>query len=303
MHKPSGIAIVERQLGPLIRWLTRRAPAPVATTALAVPNWTLAVVVPLVEGPALPRSFLSQFLRDRLADDEGILLVCGAEWAAGDVAGLQRLVGFMGLRACVLPAPEAGEALTALAVAAAAMPGTAWFLLADPATAGAAPGWRAALRAAAIQARTPSVVCPTLLYEDFSIRFAGAATFSALPVAPYAVVQRPLAGMPAALADDGAPRPAALGTLACCLLPRAALKVLCRARAGLSTAFGQETAAFLRLQAAGFGCLWVPRARVFAPEIAAPAIGVVGRLVDGWHLRAAHAAGEFAAAPHTGTEG
>jgi hypothetical protein len=101
--------------------------------------------------------------------------------------------------------------------------------------------------------------------------------------------------MPAAMAEDGAPRPATLGTLACCLVPRAALPVMNHARAGLATEFGVEVAAFMRLQAAGFACLWVPQARVFAPETPAAIPGTVARLVDGWCLRAAHAAGDFAA--------
>jgi hypothetical protein len=299
LHKPSGIAIVERQLGPLMRSLMARTPAPVAAAQAGAPGWAVAIVVPLFGPPALPRSFLSQYLRDRLAPDEGLMLVCGAGWSEGDAARLQRLTGFMDLPALVLRAPGAVDALAALAIAAAAAPATGWLLLADASTAGCAPGWRTVLRAAAARASGRAVVCPTLLYEDFSIRYAGGTALDALAVAPYAAVRRALAGMPAALADDGAPQPAEFGTLACCLLPRAALPALERARAGLTTPFGQEAAAFLGLRAAGVICLWVPRARVFAPEIAANASpgDAVARLVDGWCLRAAHAGGAFAPTP------
>lgn len=298
LHKPSGIAIVERHLGPLIRTLMRRAPPPVAADPGPPAGWALAVIVPLLGAPSLPRSFLSQFLRDGLGDDEGLVLVCGAAWSEGDIAGLQRLVGFMDLPARILRAPAATDTLAGLEAAAPVVPAAAWLLLADPGTGGGSLGWRAALRAAAA-ANPAAVACPTLLYEDLSIRYAGAAQLTGMPVAPYAAVHRPLAGMPAAMADDGPPRPATLGTLACCLVPRAALPVLNHARAGLATAFGQEVAAFLRLQAAGFTCLWVPKARVFAPETPAAVPGAVARLVDGWCLRAAHAAGDFAA-PHAG---
>jgi hypothetical protein len=304
LHKPSGISVVERQLGPLSLALMRRAPArpPVLAALPAAGAISVALVLTLVGKPLQPRSVLSQFLHDPLGADEALLLVCGAAWDDGAVATLRRTAAFMGLAAQVVRAADAADATAALDAAAEAVAAQRYLLL-DPGTAGCRSGWRRHLRAAAEAAQAPAVVCPTLVYEDLSLRYAGAEGMLTQPVAPYVTIARAMAGMPAALADDGPPRATALGTLACCLVPRAALLALGGARTRLATAFGQETAFFLRLRAAGIACLWAPRARVYAPDAGvdmnpgtggATTGGLVGRLVDGWCLRAAQESGLFA---------
>jgi hypothetical protein len=198
----------------------------------------------------------------------------------------------MALHASVLLAPDAVDLSAALDVAACEV-AAAHYLLLDPATRGAGPGWRGALREAVATASRLSVACPTLLYEDLSIRFAGAASLAILPFAPYAEVTRQMAGMPAAFACSAAApdkRPSVetrFGTLACCLVPRAALQAIGAAQTALAGTFGQDTGLFLRLHAAGIACLWVPQAVVYAPDVAEPTerFSNVSRLIDGWCLR------------------
>lgn len=284
LHKPSGLAVIERQLGPAFRALKALRPAAeIAFTTAARPHARHAVVVPLLDEPVLPRMVLSQFLTDPLADDEVLVLVCGAAWAAAKLDELRRRLAFYGLPTVVLRAPAATCVADALAMAAEATR-AADFLLLGPATAGASPGWRAALRAGAADAPL-ACACPTLLYEDWSVRWAGGASLQRLETAPYAAMRQERAGLPASAVDGVAAGAPTLGTLACCLVPRAALARLTDG-APRVTPFGQEAGFFLDLAAAGVPCRWVPDARAYAVEDAErSAEPGVGRLIDGWCLR------------------
>ncbi len=285
LHKPSGLAIVERQLGPAFRALKAlHGTAETVFMTAPRPDARHAIVVPLLDEPVLPRMVLSQFLTDPLADDETLVLVCGAAWGAAKLDELRRRLAFYGLPASVLWAPAATGVADALAMAAKATR-AADFLLLGPATVGASPGWRAALRAGAAAHGPLACACPTLLYEDWSIRWAGSAALQRLDTAPYVAVRQTLAGLPAAAAGVAADE-STLGTLACCLFPRAAL-ALAAGGAARVTPFGQEAGFFLSLAAAGVACRWVPAARAYAVDDATerPAEPSVGRLVDGWRLR------------------
>jgi len=304
LHKPSGLSVVERQFGPLFLALMRRPPnhgqtlAPLPKTNAPA----LALVVPLVGHATIPRSFLSQFLHDPLSTDETLVLVCGAAWGPTALASLRRTVSFMNLNPRIMQAAEATDATAALDIAAAEVPAQNYLLL-DAGTAGCRPGWRRTLRAAGEAAALPSVICPTLVYEDLSVNYAGAKSITTYPVAPYISIGRRLAGMPASLIDDGPPQVTEFGSLACCLVPRAVLGAIGGTRTRLATDFGRETAFFLRLRSAGIPCLWAPSAKVYAVEPAAlPAPGAaVSRLVDGWCLRAAQETGLFAPKPTPAT--
>lgn len=283
LHKPSGLAVIERQLGPTFRALkASRGAAELVFTTAARPDARHAIVIPLLDEPVLPRMVLSQFLTDRLADDETLVLVCGAAWAAAKLDELRRRLAFCGLPAVVLRAPAGTGVADALAMAAEATR-AADFLLLGPATAGASPGWRAALRAGAAAHGPLACACPSLLYEDWSVRWAGGADLQRLDTAPYVAMRQERAGLPAAgVAADAS----TLGTVACCLVSRAALVLVADGTAGV-TPFGQEAGFFLDLAAAGVSCRWVPDARAYAVDDPAerPAEPSVGRLVDGWCLR------------------
>jgi hypothetical protein len=144
-------------------------------------------------------------------------------------------------------------------------------------------GWRQALRAA-MPAGT-AFACPTLLYEDWSIRYAGPATLCFQEAAPFARLQTPLAGMPATLATGSAPVIARMGTLECCAMPRTTLTAV-PGSAILATDAASEADFFTRLGASGQSGVWVPSVRVYAPEAKSePGPGVAERIVDGWVLR------------------
>ena len=245
-----------------------------------------AVVVPLLGEPALPRVILSGLLADPLASDEVLVFVCGGAWEATRLDELRRRIAFNGVAAVVLHAPGVNDAAQALRVAAAETE-AADFLVLSAGVSGAAPGWRSAMRAAALTAGGAACACPTVLYEDWSIRWAGDADLEAIGTAPYVSVRRRLAGMPAAAVRDPAATGAAgLGTLACCLIPRAALAAADDGGVR-ATLFGQEAAFFSRLAATGIACVWVPSVQVHAADEACEQASQSGveRLIDGWCLR------------------
>lgn len=279
LFKPSGADIIERHAAPLMARV-RPAPAPAPVILVRGPvGRAEAVVVPLA-APVLPRAFLSSFMHDPLKASEQLVLACGPDWHPAALEALRGLVRFLALPTTVLMTTEAGAAA---ALRAAALVTTAErFLLAGPGVSPRAPGWRAALRMALARSG-PAFACPTLLYEDWSIRYAGASRLEFADTPPYAHVRAALAGLPAAMAVAEAPQWADAGTLECCLLRRASLTALDGAGA-LSTGPAQEAAFFRRLQAAGMAGLWVPTVQVYAPE-EAEASGRVAALVDGWVLR------------------
>jgi len=283
LFNPSGPAILERQVAPLFSRLRPAAHSPARVVVPGPGAREYAVVVPLA-APVLPRAFLSSFLQDPLGDTEQLVLVCGPEWDQSALDTLRALVRFYGLPATILacvgtanPAEalrEAGRCTTA-----------AVFLLAGPGVSGRDPGWRQALYRAASGREDAAFACPTLLYEDWSVRYAGSAELGFQDIAPDAPPQAQVPGMPAAPTAGQAPAPAAIGTLECCALRRPALAALDGAGV-LSTDTGREADFFLRLRKAGLAGLWAPSVQIYAPE-GAEAQGQAGRIVDKWVLQEA----------------
>ena len=284
LFNPSGPAILERQVAPLLSRLRPSAHPPAWVVTQGPVAREHAVVVPLA-APVLPRAFLSGFLQDPLGDTEQVVLVCGPEWDEAALDTLRGLLRFYGLPATVLAAAHTASPAAALRNAAQCTT-AAVFLLAGPGACGRAPGWRQALYRAATGRDGAAFACPTLLYEDWSVRYAGSAELGFQDIAPDAPPQAQVPGMPAAGAVSQAPVPAAVGTLECCALRRPALAALDGAGV-LSTDAGREADFFLRLRKAGLAGVWVPTVQVCAPEDGTEAQGQAGRIVDKWMLREA----------------
>jgi len=293
LFKPSGVTILERQVAPL---LSRLRPAVQPPARLLIQGPTArehAIVVPLAL-PGLPRAFLSGFLQDPPGVTEQLVLVCGPEWGQSALDALCGLVRFYGLPASVLAAADMAGPAAALREAARCTE-AAVFLLAGAGVCGRAPGWRQALFRAASGRPGAVFACPTLLYEDWSIRYAGSAELEFQDIAPPAQPHALMAGMPAPTAAKqapvptapvpAAPVPATMGTLECCAVRRTALAAL-EGAGVFSTDAGREADFFLRLHAAGLSGAWVPSVQAYAPENGAD-VGPAGRMVDGWMLRSA----------------
>ncbi|HEY4041036.1 MAG TPA: hypothetical protein VGM32_04225 [Rhodopila sp.] len=280
MFKPSGLPILERHVAPLMGRLPN-ARDPDGQVFLRGPlGRNHAIVTPLAAGQ-LPRTFVSGMLRDPPESAEQVVFVCGPDWNLSQLEALQRMIRFHDLPASVLRAPDVIGPAAALRIAAGATQ-AGFFQLTVPAVSGP-PGWRQALRAA-VTAGT-AFACPTLLYEDWSIRYAGSGALCFQEVAPFTRLHAPLAGMPAMLADGSAPVPARIGTLECCAIPRATLAAV-PGSAILVTDAASEADFFARLGASGLTGIWVPSVRVYAPEGSTePRPGGAECIVDGWVLR------------------
>ena len=247
--------------------------------ALAGPQGCRNAVVTALPSAVLPRALLSGFLHDRMEADEQLVLVCGPAWTAAGLHGLRELVRFHVLPTTIVTVDAVPHPAAALAAAASVCPAQT-FLVAGPGVSGRAAGWRQELRAGLGAA---AFACPTVLYEDWSIRWAGSAELRFRDTPPYAEVGAALAGLPAALASAQGARRTAFGTLECCVVARRVLGALAGERA-MSTAAGQEAAFFVRLQEAGLAGMWVPSVQVYAPEEAGTA-APIETMVDGWILR------------------
>ena len=279
VHKTSGLSIVEKHLAPFIAGLPTPSAAPSQILLRGPLDRARTLVVPLCSA-SLPRSFVSSFLLDPAQATEQIVFICGPEWDHAQLETLVGLIRFYHLPASVvvtgrtpLPADAVREA--------AAMCQSDSFLLASPGVVGSMPGWREAIHHAA---PTGPVACPTVLFEDRSVRFAGTKQVTFVDRAPFASVYAPLAGAYADFAGDTEPTRAGTGTFACCLIRRAALPALAKATR-FATEAGQEAAFFLSLRDAGLHATWVPAIRVSAPEEEAAQTTPVTPLIDGWILR------------------
>lgn len=238
------------------------------------------MVVPL-RTVELPRIFVANFLRDPPTADEHVVFLCGSEWDHARRGRLIELVTFYALPASVIEIPEPMRATAALR-AAITMTEAEEFLLCSPGMLGQ-PGWREALYRAA---RGAAAACPTVLYEDRSVRFAGAVSIAVSDRPPFATLDAPFTGLSAEFVDSGPAQPTEIGTLACCLLRRRALAAL-EAADRLTTEAGQEAALFLALREAGLSRVWLPSVQVTAPEEDLVSCAPAAALVDSWIVRKA----------------
>ena len=279
LHKSSGNSIVAEHLAP---FLARTQPLE-ATSGHLILSGPLdrcrAIVVPL-RTATLPRSFVSGLLLDPATIDEQIIFICGPAWDQSQCDALIGLISFYELPAsvvCVAQTPRSADAVREAAVVSQA----ASFLLTSPGVVGSMPGWRGLLHEAG---STKPAVCPTVLFEDRSIRFAGPKSVIFLDRTPFIRISAPYAGASADLASNADPTEVGSGTFICCLIRRSAVSALARA-ARFRTELGQEAAFFLSLKDDGVNGIWVSSVKVSAPEEQDDLTPPVVPLVDAWMLR------------------
>jgi hypothetical protein len=294
LHKSSGMQIIEGHLAPFFARLVTDGTKSEPVVVSPVPgSWSTAIVVPLPDAMP-PRALLSQFLRDPLGSGEGVVFVFGENWTEAAAESLRALAAFYGIAPALLRLEGTVTASSALAAVASAAVVAKNLLLLDPGAVGRSPGWRQALQIALEASGGVACVSPTVVYEDESIRFAGTDAIEKLDATPYVRIRRRLAGMPASLIGAVAPEPSVTASLACCLMPREAIRVLGPTIGLTATSSMQEADLFLRLRRNGVKSIWTPTAQVYAADVpstdASENGGRVGRLVDGWCLRARLAA-------------
>lgn len=289
LHKPSGLPAVEAQLSPLVAAAAAVDSLPEAAVVRAAPAGRTVLILPL-QDPDLPAAAqLSAFVHDPpLQREEALVLVVGPEWRGAPLAQLEAVLALYGLEAGIVRAEETPSTVEAWEIGArhSAAP---LLLCLPPLGHAAAPGWRRALSALVPPGSEASatVLAPTLLYEDGSVRSTGFTDVVADAAPPFFRLRRPFAGQPrGALAATGGQRRGA--ALAGALVTRVAhAQTGGFARFGLRSA-AQEAGFFLRLGDAGGTCLWVPEVELVAPEARTPAVPWqdAARLADGHALRA-----------------
>ena len=294
LHKPSGMQVIEGHLAPFFARLATDGTHSEPAVVSPIPGtWSTAIVVPLPDAMP-PRALLSQFLRDPLGRGEGVVFVYGENWTDAAAESLRTLAAFYGVVPALLRIEGTVTAAAALAAAALVAVVATNLLLLDPGTVGRSPLWRRALHVALEASGGMACVSPTVVYEDESIRFGGTDAIESLDVMPYVRIRRRLAGMPASLIAAVGPEASITGSLACCLIPREAIRVLGPAIGLATTASMQEADLFLRLRRNGVNSIWTPTAQVYAADQPSTEAsgngGRVGRLIDGWCLRARLAA-------------
>lgn len=286
MHKPSGAEIVQRHLAPFVF----RAPLPEAAATKVVLRGPLdrrhSLVVPL-RFPVQPRAIIAGLLPEPLADDEQIIFVCGAEWGPLEIDRLIALSQCYDLPATILTVAHRAQPIDAVLEAATRSQSETFLVLAAPIGSRLA-GTRDALRDAIDRDGIGGAVaaCPTMIYEDGSIKFAGSTALSFAEGPPFARLQSAWLGLSSEHIEASDPADAAGGTLDCCMLNRQALPALERARR-FTTRSAQEAALFSSLRDLGCRVLWLPAVVVATTdEIDAGAGGSAAALVDNWMLRA-----------------
>ena len=292
LHKPSGSAVIERQLAPFFSRIAAPPPA-LDGVRQAWPQWSSLIVVPL-SAIKPPHALLSQLLRDPLDGDEGILFVCGESWTDAGLAVLERLARFYGAAAMAVRVAGPATVWAALTIAT-EQSDAEHILLLGPGTVSRSLGWRRALLTASREQGGTACVSPTVLYEDNSIRFAGCDGVEPLAAAPYVRLRRHLAGLPASFAPPGPAAATAGVSASCCLIPRTVLTTLLGQVATAATsAWEPELDLLLQLKRANAACWWVPDVQVYAPDdlSAAELPDRTTRLVGRWCVRAQLTTGE-----------
>jgi hypothetical protein len=134
------------------------------------------------------------------------------------------------------------------------------------------------------------VVSPTLLYEDWSIRYAGIDGIRFLSAAPFADVAAERAGYPRGWMASAAVTPTLVAALDCCAMTRSAFEAVDGFGGGYALPALQGPDLFLRMRLAGVRIAWLPDVELYALDDAVSSDAYwarTGEMIDGWQFRAA----------------
>lgn len=204
---------------------------------------------------------LARIATDPDLADLNIVIAAGGN-AHRNLAGrLKQAARFYRLSVTIVPVPWAQHAVQAMAAALRHVR-TARVLLMSAGVLPLEPGWLAVMAAALDGAGSGTLVNPTLLYEDYSIRFAG---YGREPGADRPGGLVPLhAGYPRAWLPAGGVRQSDAATLDCALLPSALARTILTGTEGFVEAEAAALDASMRLARAGGTCLWTADVRLVA---------------------------------------
>ncbi len=294
MADPRATTVVAKHLGPLLRAAGGASKAALAPAVVGMGGEVAAPRVSVVIAVAHWREDLDLHLA-RFAIDPDFagceVLVAAGPQADPKLAGrLRAAAQFYRRPVRLVPVPWARHGLDAVA---AALPHARAprVLLMGAGVMPLVPGWLSDLELALDEAGTgEAMVSPTLLYEDFSVRYAGYRREDGAAERPGGMVPA-YAGYPYAWLPEGGPREVAAASADCVLLPT---PLALKAAKGVGAFVGAEAAGLdlsFRAQTHGARCLWLPEVRLVAVEEGAagevPYWHHTGALVDRWMFETA----------------
>ncbi|MGE5548520.1 MAG: glycosyltransferase family 2 protein [Solirubrobacterales bacterium] len=286
-------AVIATQLGPMVGAVAARLPARKrAHVACAFGRSErkprITAVIPVPAGMPDIDVTLARFAVDPELVNVEILAVAPAASAQVLGASLQRAARFYGLYGKLVVSPEEMDVCEALEVGASHANGELLLFL-SPGVLPRRKGWLSQLGKPLLAIEGGGAVCPTLMWEDESIKFAGQRAGKKMaPLADRHGLVRFAGYARHWLPDEGsAPVAVQAGTVECCLIPKRVFTAL----GGFARDFvGPDWKGpdfFLRLRAAGYACLWIPSVEMMALDDPSEAREPeywrqTGRLVDEW---------------------
>ena len=299
-HKPSSGTVLERQVGRFVVAMNEAGPARPEFDLVdnAAPDPRIAVVLPIVDAQVPVGVLLSQFALSPLGAEEGLVIVVAPSVAEATLAALRKYLVFYGLTARIAVARRDVDICGAFEVGAAATAAETLVFLA-PTVRSRQRGWLGRLAKIA-GSDALRAVSPTLLYEDFSIRFAGLDAVTFQDAAPFARLHLSHAGYPNQWVRDQRSQRTLSASLDCCAISRAAYARLEGFAAGYTLAGFKAADFFLRLAALDGEVLWAPEIEAYALDDAQPGdfSAHAVETADGWGFGAQWR--ERLAAPNVG---
>lgn len=288
----SAEAIIARQLGPMVTAASAQLPVRgrcQVACSFGKPDRKprVTAIVPVPANYTDIDVTLARFAVDPELASVEILAVAHSSASAALGASLQRAARFYGLFGRMVVSADELDACEALEAGSAFASGEMLLFL-SPGVLPRQKGWLARLGKPLIATESAGAVCPTLLWEDESIKFAGRQTEAHAPIrADRHALGRMTGYARHWLPREPAPVEVGMGTMECCLMPK---RVFAEMGGFARDYVGAEWKApdfFLRLRAAGHTCLWVPSVEMVALDEPGETVEPdywrqTGRLVDEW---------------------
>jgi hypothetical protein len=270
---------VERQLVPMLGAMSKGQPTPLSVSKVGAPlpkDAQLALVIGADRRAADTTSLLAILAADRHVRDLPIVFAAPGDALRAIAGEIARLATFYDLSVELAECERGATTFDALvAGAAAATAPTVVLLSAD--TLPLTVDWLPRLLAAYRLRGERHVVCPTILFEDRSVRWGGA-WFDEDDGRQR--LTTPNLGLPADAVIVVEPQKVSAGTLECCILPRAAIAEIGDTPGTLLGSAARNLDLALQLRQRGTPALWVPDVLMVAAGDGAGGAAPMARRID-----------------------
>lgn len=280
----AAVSAVERQFGPMLRACQRPGMAAKETHDLGdarrFEDASVALVIGADGRVGETTHLLAILATGRHAREYPIVLAAPGD-ALDPVAGeIARLAAFYDLSVRLVETERSADIFDALSAGAVATGAPTLALLsADVMPLG--DDWLVRLLAAYRLRGERAIVCPTILFEDRSVRWAGAWLDDE---DGRRQLTAPNLGLPVAAVDTAEPQEVSVGTLECCVLSRAAFEAAAETSGALLGSAARNLDIALRIRLAGTPALWLPEVQMIAAADASAEASLLARRIDRWSL-------------------